>query len=182
MLKQRLILGACVVLLIGGLVWFSYWPGPRDVPPAAPSALARGNEGAAPPGDRAQRERQLAQALSGATLTGFMGRNHKGRIEAVSPDAGYRLGKVEKNPASGLWKFDYFVPGTDDLFDMPPLTIEWAGDTPVLVLTGIRIKGKPGKFSAQILIDGDQYSGTWSDGTSRGCMFGTIAQNRERST
>lgn len=178
MTKQRLLLGAGVIALIAGVALFARWPNPADPRPAAARAEA---ENRPPPADRAERERQLAENLSGTTLIGFMGRNHKGRIEAVAADAGYRLGKVEKNPA-GLWRFDYFMPGTDTLFDMPPVAVEWAGEIPVIVITEIAIPGKAGTFSARILIDGDQYSGTWSDGKSRGCMFGAIVRERESST
>ncbi len=151
-------------------------PGEQQQPPldlAAPAPAA-----AISPADLPELERGFIKTMSGATLRGFVGRKRKKVIEAVSNDGSYRLGKVAKLQG-GRWKLDYYIPGTERLHGMPPVKVEWAGETPVIVITGMKLKNIQGKFCARILIDGDRYSGTWSDGTSQGCMFGTIVHEAD---
>ncbi|HVA49295.1 MAG TPA: hypothetical protein VNH11_23220 [Pirellulales bacterium] len=190
MSKGHLFIAAAVLSAIGGLIFASWRTGGQSVAkarqpmkPAAMKHTARPAPMAA--ADRTRLEEQLERTLSGATLRGHMGRRQKREIEAVSPDTPYRLGKVTKLDDKGHWKLEYYIPGTDLLFDMPPVNVEWAGDLPVITITDLQIKGKKGMFRARILIDGDDYSGTWSDGKSRGCLFGTIVRDdsgEDRST
>ena len=42
-----------------------------------------------------------------------------------------------------------------------PLTIRWAGDTPVITLTDLSIPGV-GTYTARVLLYRDEYAGTWS--------------------
>ena len=58
-----------------------------------------------------------------------------------------------------------------------PVTIKWAGDTPVITLTELSIPGK-GTFTARVILYGGQYAGTWSAKDHGGQIFGKIVRNR----
>ena len=183
MSKGHLFVVLAIIAIIGGaivLAWQTGGPADRSFlakdrqPPDTRLHDAAATVERSMTADRAQLERDFAKTMSGATLRGHMGRRQKREIEAVSPDTPYRLGNVSKLDDQGHWKLEYYIPGTDLLFDMPPVKVEWAGDLPVITISDMQINGKKGIFRARILIDGAEYSGTWSDGTSRGCLFGAI--------
>lgn len=182
MTKPRFWVVFGVVIAVGSVLYFTREPEGRPPVPGGqpPLHVAAATRAAAiSPADLPELERQFIKTMSGATLHGFAGRQRKKEIEAVSNDSSYRLGEVAKLD-DGHWKIEYFIPGTERLYAMPPVSVEWAGETPVIVITGMKLKEKQGTFSARILIDGDRYSGTWSDGTSQGCMFGTIVHEEDK--
>ncbi|HVC99446.1 MAG TPA: hypothetical protein VND64_37615 [Pirellulales bacterium] len=140
------------------------------------SSEAGGDEATAADGtaraNMSEMEKEFAKAMSGATLRGLATTVRAGSVVGQNPDE-YTLGDVTKVDDRGRWKFE-FRTGDDRLLKTPPLDVHWAGETPVIVFSDIRIKGRQGTFSAKLLIDDDQYVGTWSDGKSGGHMFGTI--------
>ena len=138
------------------------------------SSEADGDEAANRPmlANVAELEKEFAKTMRGSTLRGLATTVRAGAVVGQNPDE-YTLGEVTKVDDHGRWTFE-FQTGNDRLFKTPPLDVLWAGETPVIVFSDIRIKGRPGTFSAKLLIDDDQYIGTWSDGKSSGHMFGTI--------
>jgi hypothetical protein len=70
--------------------------------------------------------------------------------------------------------------GTVDLSLPLPITVEWAGDTPVITLTQYQIPGL-GSFSARVLFYEDRYAGTWQHGDVGGHLFGKIIKNSKES-
>ena len=56
-----------------------------------------------------------------------------------------------------------------------PITLEvkFAGDTPVITVDKVTIP-KMGTFDARVLINGDQYAGTWAHDSFGGHMFGKL--------
>jgi hypothetical protein len=56
-----------------------------------------------------------------------------------------------------------------------PLSVQWAGDTPVITLTDLAIPGV-GKYTARIVLYREQYAGTWSGEKGGGQMFGKIVR------
>jgi hypothetical protein len=53
--------------------------------------------------------------------------------------------------------------------------VRWAGDTPMIQVTGLRLPGGgAGGYAARVLIYGDQYAGTWSGSKRGGHVFGRI--------
>ena len=54
-----------------------------------------------------------------------------------------------------------------------PLTVKWAGDTPVITLTDLAIPGL-GHLYRAVLIYRGQYAGTWSAGDHGGELWGHI--------
>jgi hypothetical protein len=115
-------------------------------------------------------EQQFAQTLSGATLAGHY--TVDGRSGTPSEDR-YAISKVSKLEGE-VWKFDVrIVYGQHDVTLPLPLTVKWAGDTPVITLTDLAIPGL-GTYTARVLIYRGQYAGTWSGGDHGGELWGRI--------
>jgi hypothetical protein len=54
-----------------------------------------------------------------------------------------------------------------------PLPIEWAGNTPVIVVDDVTIPGM-GTFSARVMFFADHYAGYWKHGDHGGHLFGVV--------
>ena len=54
-----------------------------------------------------------------------------------------------------------------------PLDVEWAGDTPVLVVDDRKVPGM-GSYSARVVIHGDRYAGLWQGEGHGGHLFGRL--------
>ena len=59
------------------------------------------------------------------------------------------------------------------------LPIEWAGDTPVVVVDNVGFPGL-GTYSARVLFHHDHYAGHWSGANHGGHLFGTIERPEPR--
>ena len=115
-------------------------------------------------------EQKFALELSGATLAGHY--TVDGRSGAPSEDR-YAIAKVTKLEGE-VWKFDVrIVYGKHDVTVPLPLTVKWAGDTPVITLTDLAIPTL-GTYTAHVLIYRGQYAGTWSTGDHGGELWGQI--------
>jgi hypothetical protein len=170
----------CVVsaMALTAITWFSLGRA-QDDSDAADDGDEAESADKITPAEMAQLEKQFAQTMSGAMLNGLATVVNSGKIVNQIPDS-YRLGKVSKVDDKGHWKFEYYIAGTELLYEMPPLKVQWAGETPLIIFSGIKIKGKPGTFTAKLLIDGDQYSGTWSDGENGGHLVGLIVHEKAK--
>jgi len=124
----------------------------------------------------AEREAALAKMLSGATLEGsftITGRD----LGKLSPEK-YTLGTVRKVDSKKLdgdnWLFPTRIQYGDRDLTLPlTLPIQWAGDTPVVVVENVGIPGL-GAVSARVLFFADHYAGYWQHGEASGNLFGTI--------
>ena len=86
----------------------------------------------------------------------------------------YTILKVIKLPAKDLWLFTARVKyGKIDLTLPMPIPVKWAGDTPVISMDKLKIP-LLGTFSAQVVLDGNRYAGTWQHGKVGGHLFGSI--------
>ena len=86
----------------------------------------------------------------------------------------YTILKVKKLPAKDLWLFTARVKyGKTDLTLPMPIPVKWAGDTPVISMDKLKIP-LLGTFSAQVVLDGNRYAGTWRHGKVGGHLFGSI--------
>ena len=123
------------------------------------------------PPDRAALERQFEESLTGATLVGqFTHGDRPGLSEER-----YTIQKVSKLQGD-LWLFTARVQyGSRDVTVPMPLTVQWAGDTPVITLTDLSIPGL-GAYTARVLFYRGQYAGTWSGKTAGGHLFGRITK------
>jgi hypothetical protein len=138
---------------------------PTDAPPAA-SAVA------APAQNQAEREAALSKLLTGATLEGSF--TSRGREPDRLRRDKYTLGQVRKLQGK-TWLIEAKIQYRDmDAVMVPlPLPIEWAGDTPVIVVDNVTIPGM-GTFSARVMFYDDHYIGYWKHDDRGGHMFGIV--------
>ena len=115
-------------------------------------------------------EKNFQESLRGVTLVGNSTRFNK---PGMSGEERYVIEKVSKMTGD-LWLFQARVRyGSHDLPVPIPISVKWAGDTPVITLTDVSIPGM-GTYTARVLIYRDQYAGTWSGKTAGGQMFGKV--------
>jgi hypothetical protein len=135
------------------------------------------------PPTTAEREADLTAMLSGATLEGSFTVSGRGDANEDAPkltNDKYTLGEVKKvDAAKNLWVFPTRIQYSDKDFTIPlTLPIEWAGDTPVVVVDNVGLPGM-GTFSARVLFFNDHYAGYWQHGDSTGNLFGTIHRAKQ---
>ena len=123
-------------------------------------------------------EREFEETLSGAVLEGSFTIN--GRESEPLRTERYEINSVTKI-AGSLWTINTRIQyGSRDVTVPVPVTVEWAGDTPVVSLTDTAIPGL-GTFSARVLFYRGQYAGTWSHGDTIGNQFGRIIKKPPES-
>ena len=129
--------------------------------------------------DRTELEKAFAENLSGATLVGSFTILGKEDDERPLKPERYHIRRVTKLQGD-TWLFLSGVEygGKKEVVVPMPLTVKWAGDTPVITLTDLTIPGL-GTFTARVLIYRDQYAGTWQHGDVGGQMFGKIVREDE---
>ena len=123
---------------------------------------------------QAELEIGLADRLQNATLTGHFTVRRVGDAEEVqlTPEK-YTLGEVRKLDGENWLISARIQYGEHDVTLPLTLPIQWAGDTPVIVVDKIGFPGL-GTYSARVLIYEDHYAGFWSGGDHGGHLFGTI--------
>ncbi|MDA2927608.1 hypothetical protein MYX78_10345 [Acidobacteria bacterium AH-259-G07] len=115
-------------------------------------------------------EKQFQESMSGVILDGFFKTNDAGNELRKEK---YSITKVSKL-AGEYWIFQARIQYGDRDVTLPiPVTIKWAGDTPVLTLTDATIPGL-GTFTTRVLFYGGQYVGVWRHGEHTGQHFGRI--------
>jgi hypothetical protein len=130
------------------------------------------------------REQALQKLLSGAELRGsftVLGTEQSDEKNDKAPklsSEAYDLVEVKKLP-SGLWLFKTRIRyGQHDVTLPISLPIEWAGDTPVVIVDNVGFPGL-GTYSARVLFHGDRYAGYWQGADHGGHLFGTISRSEE---
>jgi hypothetical protein len=119
-------------------------------------------------------EQKFQQMMSGVTLIGHSA-SLKG--ETMPGEEKYIIEKVSKL-AGETWLFQVRIQyGAHDVPVPLPVTIKWAGDTPVITITNLTIPGL-GTYTARVLLYEDQYAGTWSSKDHGGQVFGKIVRAR----
>jgi hypothetical protein len=132
--------------------------------PAAPTAPE-----AKPKKSQAELEAELSKLLSGATLEGSFTTTGPGRDgQRLSADR-YTLGEVRKL-SGNIWLIQARM--REAMIPLP-LPIEWAGDTPLIIVDNFTIPGM-GTFSARVMFFADHYAGYWKHDERGGSMFGVI--------
>jgi hypothetical protein len=126
----------------------------------------------------ANREAELAKMLSGATLEGSFtvtGRD----LTKLSPEK-YTLGEVKKVEGN-LWVFPTRIEYGDKDLTLPiTLPIEWAADTPLVVVDNLGLPGL-GTVSARVMFFADHYAGYWKHGDAGGHLFGVIRRKNDEA-
>lgn len=139
-------------------------------------ALALGACGRDPePANDADRDRAFEAMMANATLVGqstsFGREGTTGREE-------YVIEKASK-VSGDRWLFHTTMKlGSRELTVPIPITILWAGDTPVITLTDLAIPGV-GSYSARVLLFRDHYAGTWIGESGGGHVFGDIVRRAD---
>jgi hypothetical protein len=122
--------------------------------------------------DRAALEKKFEKTLSGATLVGHFTLTGKEDAKSRKKER-YTISSVKKIK-DDLWLFTVRVTyGTVDVTVPIPLQVKWAGDTPIITLTDLKIP-LLGTYTARVIIYRDKYAGTWSASDHGGHLFGTI--------
>lgn len=135
---------------------------------------------------QAEREAALVKMLSGATLDGNFTMTDS---SATGSDQNapklthdkYTLGEVKKLDGK-QWLIPARIQYGDRDFTVPlTLPIEWAGDTPVIIVENVGLPGLGG-VSARVMFFADHYAGFWQHGTRSGNLFGVIRHEDAKST
>lgn len=159
-----------VALLLGGLTWAQ-----EKSDPAADDAAARKvvAEAKAEKLDQTALEKEFQQTMTGATLVGHF---------TVSGMPGGGPLKEERYKIKSMTKIrgDWWLlltsieyGGKKEITVPVPLQVKWAGDTPVITLTDVKIP-QLGAFTSRVLFYKGEYAGTWSGGDHGGHLFGRI--------
>ena len=120
----------------------------------------------------AERNSAFAQSMSGVTLVGHSTRQDR---EGLFGPERYHIEGIT-HMSGDTWLFRVRMNYDGKEIPVPiPLTVEWAGGTPVITLTDLAIPGV-GTWTARVLLYGGQYAGTWSGEKSGGQMFGKIVR------
>ncbi len=146
-----------------------------------PTARAADDSAAKQP-DRAQLEKHFEETLTGASLDGFY---TESSLDAAGAENGgapqpsnYKIEKVSKLKGD-TWLFSAQISYQGHDVTLPiPLTVLWAGDTPVITLDKLDLPGL-GTFSARVMIYDHQFSGVWSGGHHRGELFGRVVKAKD---
>ena len=124
----------------------------------------------------AERDKQFQQMMTGAVMIGYSTRDNKGTL---SKEERYAIDKASRL-AGDTWLLQSRMNLGDRDVPIPaPVTIKWAGDTPVITVTDMGIPGMGSTYTARILLYRDRYAGYWSNSKGGGgTMFGRIERPR----
>lgn len=154
----------------------------------AKSAAAKDDDGVKKKADDGKKElsqeeleAKFIATLTNATMAGRWCLIMDGKLTPEKEDR-YEIKGVTKT-VNGSWlirsriqygKFDMVLP--------VPVKVEWAGDTPVIIVDNMGIPGG-NLYSARVVIYDDSYAGTWSGGGGkvRGLMNGMITREEEEA-
>jgi hypothetical protein len=118
------------------------------------------------PSQAATLEKQFEDSLRSVNLVGHFNLNGK-----ESREDSYYIESVSK-VGGDTWLFKAKI-GKRDIIVPIPITVKWAGDTPVLELTDLSIPGI-GTYTARVMFYRNQYAGTWSAKDHGGQMWGRM--------
>jgi hypothetical protein len=147
---------------------------------AAPRDVVQQSDGSAPsPAPRqAELEAALVKMLSGATLEGSFTSTGAGRDPTKLSREKYTLGEVKKVHGN-IWLIPARIQyGEHDVTLPIPVPIQWAGDTPVIVVDNVTLPGF-GTVSARVMFFADHYAGYWQHGSHGGHLFGVIRRDAQ---
>ena len=129
---------------------------------------------------QAELEGALAKMLSGATLEGSFTSTGAGGDPTKLSREKYTLGKVQKL-AGKFWLIPARIQyGEHDMTLPITVPIEWAGDTPLIVIDNVPLPGF-GTVSARVMFFADHYAGYWKHGEHGGHLFGIIRRGEAKA-
>lgn len=139
-------------------------------------AVKKSTEGAATQTepDRAKLEKDLAESLSGAVLTGTYSVTGKELSKDDPPKTEkYTISKVTKLQGDHWLLQARIQYGKNDVTVPLTLEIKWAGDTPVITMTDMAVPGL-GTFTSRVIFHRGRYAGTWQHDKVGGHLWGTF--------
>lgn len=148
--------------------------------PASPTAPK--DAGASASAEKPKMTQEALEADFKATLTKatFKGRwcsTKEGQLGAEKEDK-YTIQSITKIGGE-IWLISARIQyGKNDFVAPIPVQVQWAGDTPVIVLDKVGVAGS-GEFSARVLVYEHKYAGTWSGGDHGGLLNGVITSEKE---
>jgi len=152
--------------------------GAEAEPAAGSPAAASATKNAKASANQAEREVAFAKILSGATLEGNFTSTGKGNDGKKLSSDKYTLGEVKKVQGN-YWMIPARIQYGDKDMTIPlMLPVQWAGDTPVIVVDDVGLPGF-GSVSARVMFFADHYAGYWKHGEHGGHLFGTITRDEK---
>lgn len=139
-------------------------------------------EDAAKPGATAKtealsaEEQAFATLLTGADLVGSF--TVDGQAGTPKQDR-YSITKATKLKGNQWAIFARIKYNDVDITVPVGVNVDWAGKTPVLSVTDLKIPGLGSEFGSSILFQGDRYAGTWQHGKVGGHMWGRVERTPE---
>lgn len=124
-------------------------------------------------------EAAFAREMTGAVLSGTFTLDEKGKEGRLITEK-YTISKVAKMTGPSWVITARIAYGSKDVLVPVPVQVNWAGDTPVVMLTDMNIP-KLGTYTARVLFYRGHYAGTWSGGDHGGKMFGTVTGGGDKS-
>ena len=138
----------------------------------SPTAAESHEPHAAAQSPHAEREAEFQKLLNNSALIGNF--TVDGMPAGEIKEERYEIREVAKQEELGLWGMQTRISYGDRDVTVPiAVQVEWAGNTPVIVLDQMLIPGL-GTFSARVLFHGDRYAGTWQHDDRGGHLFGRI--------
>jgi hypothetical protein len=124
-----------------------------------------------------EREAKFKATLTKATLSGRWCSIKDGALGPDKEDK-YTILGVAKLTAS-TWLINSRIQyGKVDVVAPIPVQVQWAGDTPVIIVDNVGIPGG-NKYSARVMIYDKTYSGTWTGVDQGGLLHGVITNEKE---
>lgn len=172
------------LLLVAAALAFAHPAGPQvatQEPPADPpppaDALAQQDDPRAKV-EMNELEKKFERTMTGATLIGFFTAEGEDKADEQPPvEERYFISKVTKI-GQDQWLFVARI--GDAQFPVPlPVPVKWAGDTPVISVTKLKVPGM-GTYTARVLIYDDHYAGIWDAGDHGGHLWGRIEREGEK--
>jgi hypothetical protein len=119
-------------------------------------------------------DRRFEEMMKGVTLVGRSTRDNNDKF--IGEDK-YVIDGISR-VAGDTWLLRARIQccGHENVPVPVPVTIKWAGDTPVITLTDLSIPGM-GTYTARVVLYRGQYAGTWSGKNHGGQIFGKIVRN-----
>ncbi len=116
-------------------------------------------------------EQTFATLLTGADLVGSF--TVDGQTGTPKQDR-YSITKATKLKGNQWAIFARIKYNEVDITVPVGVNVDWAGQTPVLSVTDLKIPGLGSEFGSCILFEGDRYAGTWHHGKVGGHMWGRV--------
>ena len=121
-------------------------------------------------------EQAFATLLTGADLVGSF--TVDGQTGTPKQDR-YSITKATKLKGNQWAIFARIKYNEVDITVPVGVNVDWAGKTPVLSVTDLKIPGLGSEFGSSILFEGDRYAGTWQHGKVGGHMWGRVERTPE---